>query len=241
MAERPLFVPVSVGPKLVNEVYFSIVWHSGFAESQKKRNIKALHEAAGQAGYSPLLEISTKSDEKVGQRLSAFSLKVHSKDAGEIPLECAFQGSKIFEQGGPYKDLYYKDARVAKRDPRLQESGKLIGFEFEGFSFPLTPKTAFYDWLYVSAIFPHREWLSRLNRYAGFTDIEFNPKHSINCQARSCALFLTLMGRNLLENATVSPSKFIETLSHYEYHPTLHEPTKQNGFFHDSSERSRGS
>jgi hypothetical protein len=174
------------------------------------------------------LEISTKSEEKVGQRLSAFSLKVHNKDAGEIPLECAFQGSKIFEWGGPYKDLYCADARTAKRDPRLQESGKLVGFEFEGFSFPLTPKTAFYDWLYITAIFPHSEWLSRLNRYAGFTDIEFNPKHSINCQARSCALFLTLMSRGLLEQAIASPDIFIETLSRYSYDPTLKELTKQD-------------
>ena len=236
MAERPLFAPVSVGPKLVDELYFSIVWHSGFALSQKKRNITALHQAAEQAGYSPLLEISTKSDERVGQRLSAFSLKVHVEDAGEIPLECAFQGSKIFEHGGPYKDLYYVEPKTAKRDPRLQESGKLVGFEFEGFSFPLTPKTAFYDWLYISAIFPHREWLYRLNRYAGFTDIEFNPKQSINCQARSCALFLALLARNVLENAIASPSRFIETLSHYEYHPTLHAPTKQYDFFNVSSQ-----
>jgi Aldo/keto reductase family len=35
--------------------------------------------------------------------------------------------------------------------------------------------------------FTHREWLERLYRYAGFTDIEFNPSKSINCQARSCA------------------------------------------------------
>jgi hypothetical protein len=53
------------------------------------------------------------------------------------------------------------EPRIAKRDARLQESGKLIGFEFEEFSFPITPKTAFYDWLYITAIFPHREWLSR--------------------------------------------------------------------------------
>lgn len=231
MAERPIFVPIPSGPQLVSEIYFSIAWHSGFAPIQKKRNVKNLHEAAELAGYFPLLEISTKSDEKVGQRLSAFSLKVHSKDAGEIPLECAFQGSKIFECGGPYNDLYRTDVRVAKRDPRLKESGKLIGFEFEGFSFPLNPKTAFYDWLYITAIFPHREWLSRLNRYAAFTDIEFNPRHSINCQARSCALFLTLKSRNLLEGAVVSPSNFIDTLSQYSYHPALHEPTKQNGLF----------
>lgn len=231
MAERPIFVPVSSGPKLVDEIYFSLVWHSGFAPSQKKKNIKALHDAAGTVGYSPLLEISTKSEEKVGRRLSAFSLKVNSKEAGEIPLECAFQGSKLFERGGPYIDLYRAEPKIAKRDPRLQESGQLIGFAFEGLSFPLTPKTAFYDWLYINAIFPHREWLSRLYRYAAFTDIEFNPRHSINCQARSCALFLTLMSRNLLEHAITSPSNFIETLSRYSYHPTLHEPKKEDGLF----------
>jgi hypothetical protein len=33
--------------------------------------------------------------------------------------------------------------------------------------------------------------LARLNKYVGFTDIEFNPSKSINCQARSCALFVS--------------------------------------------------
>jgi hypothetical protein len=227
MAERPIFVPLSTSSQLVSEIYFSIVWHSGFAPSQKKRNVKALHEAAETAGYSPLLEISTKSDEKVGQRLSAFSLKIRNKEAGEIPLECAFQGSKVFEHGGPYKDLYWSEPRLAKRDRRLQESGRLIGFEYEQFLFPIDPKTAFYDWLYITAIFPHREWLSRLDFYTAFTDIEFNPKQSINCQARSYALFLALKYRDLLEGAIASPRDFIQTLSRYSYHPALHEPTKQ--------------
>jgi hypothetical protein len=56
-----------------------------------------------------------------------------------------------------------------------------------------------YDWLYINAIYPHREWLVRLNRYAGFTDIEFNPERSVNCQARSCALFVSLMTKGLLD------------------------------------------
>lgn len=51
--------------------------------------------------------------------------------------------------------------RDAKRDPRLQASGRLTGFRFNGSSFPLEPKTAFYDWLYINAIYPHREWLLR--------------------------------------------------------------------------------
>lgn len=127
----------------------------------------------------------------MGRHLSAFHLKVDTKHLGDIPLECAFQGSKVFERGGPYTDLYSADARAAKRDSRLHESGRLVGFEFEKIRFPIEPRTVFYDWLYINAILPHREWLTRLYVYAGFTDIEFNPKRSINCQARSCALFVS--------------------------------------------------
>ena len=221
MAERPIFVPSLDGPELVREINLPIIWNPGFAPVQKKKNVKALHDAAALAGYTPLLEISTKSDEKVGQHLSAFHLKVHSDHLGEIPLECAFQGSKVFEKGGPYTDLYDVDARAAKRDPRLQESGSLLSFRFDGLSFPLEPKTAFYDWLYLNAIFPHREWLKRLHRYAGFTDIEFNPGWSINCQPRSCALFVTLMKKDILECALRSPESFIDLLSQYSHRPHL--------------------
>src|SRR5712692_1064465 len=168
MAERPIFVPAPSEPELVREIYFQIVWSSGFAPIQKEKNINALHAAAAKAGYSPVLEISTKSEEKVGRHLSAFHLKVHSDRFGETPLECAFQGSKIFEAGGPYTDLYTADVRSAKRDPRLQSSGRVVGFQFEKFEFPLEPKTVFYDWLYVNAIFPHRKWLrKRLQGFAG--------------------------------------------------------------------------
>jgi hypothetical protein len=89
MAERPIFVPSQDAPGLVKEISFSIPWHSGFAPVQKKKNIKALHDAAAAAGYAPLLEASTKSDEKLGEHLSAFHLKVHGDSLREIPLECA--------------------------------------------------------------------------------------------------------------------------------------------------------
>ncbi len=222
MAERPIFVPASASAELVNEIFFQLKWHSGFAPTQKEKNVDALHTAAAAAGFSPLLEVSSKSKRTSGQHLSAFHLKVQSVRRGEISLECAFQGSKVFERGGPFTDLYDKGAREAKRDPRLRESGPLIGFEFDGFSFPLEPRTAFYDWLYVNSIYPHRQWCTRLYGYAGFTDIEFNPLRSINCQARSCALFLTLMKRGLLDDAVKSPEDFIRVISEYHYRPQLH-------------------
>lgn len=231
MAERPIFVPTSGGKELVKEVYFSITWHSGFAPTQKKKNILALHQAAARAGYSSLLEISSKSEQKLGQHLSAFHLKVHAESVGDIRMEAAFQGSKVFERGGPYTDLYSAEGKVAKRDPRLHESGRLTSFRFNGFSFPLEPKTIFYDWLYVTAIFPHRDWLERLYKYAGFTDIEFNPSKSINCQARSCALFVSLMKNGLLQQAVASPKAFTELISHYDYRPSLRKGDEQDAFF----------
>jgi hypothetical protein len=221
MAERPIFIPVESSPELVAERYFDIEWNSGFAPVQKKKNILALHQAAARFGYEPLLEISSKSEQKLGQHLSAFHLKVRANGNDGMTLEGAFQGSKVFEKGGPFTDLYTAEGKVAKRDLRLQESGKLIGFRFEGFSFPLEPKTIFYDWLYINAIYPHREWLERLYIYAGFTDIEFNPNKSINCQARSCALFVVLMKKGLLHEAVASPQAFIELISSYDYHPQL--------------------
>lgn len=230
MTERPIFVPSSQGSELVSELYFPIKWHSGFAKVQKEKNIAALHGAASSAGFTPLLEISSKSDNRRGQHLSAFYMKLKTLHYGEILLECAFQGSKVFERGGPFTDLYRAEARDAKRDPRLQESGRLVGFQFEGVSFPLEPKTAFYDWLYVTFLYPWREWGQKLYTYAGFTDIEFNPYRSINCQARSCALFVALMKRGLLEEAARTPPDFVRILSSFDYRPQLR--TQDAPLFH---------
>ena len=150
MAERPIFVPAPDSPELVKEFYLKIKWHSGFAAVQKERNVQTLHEAAERQGFSHPLEISSKSKSERGQHLSAFYMKVAMADGREIPLECAFQGSKVFDRGGPFTDLYWGEPRDAKRDPRLKDSGLLKSFQFEGFTWPLEPRTVFYDWLYVS-------------------------------------------------------------------------------------------
>lgn len=224
MAERPIFVPTPDSAELVKETFFELKWNPGFAAIQKEKNIKALHAAAAAAGFSPLLEISTKSQYERGRHMSAFYMKVPTRNHGKIRLELAFQGSKVFQHGGPFTDLYTKGEKEigkAKRDLRLRESGALIGFRFEGFDFPIEPKTVFYDWLYCSFLADYRDWAPKLYAYAGFTDIEFNPRRSINCQARSAALFLSLMKRGELDMALQSPSDFIETLASSQYRPEL--------------------
>ncbi|MGY3455974.1 hypothetical protein ACVWW5_001424 [Bradyrhizobium sp. LM3.4] len=168
MAERPVFVPLEKGSQLVQEVLVRFQWHPGLAASQKKKNVQELHHSASEIGLSPLLEISSKSELEVGQKLSAFHLKI-IVEGQSTTVESAFQGSKVFEFGGPFVDLLHKPSREAKRDNRVRESGRLIRFELEGRSYPTSPMTLFYDWLYFQALSPHRDWISRRNEWAGFT------------------------------------------------------------------------
>jgi hypothetical protein len=212
MAKRPVFIPLGKADHLVEEVQIDFDWNPGFAPVQKKKNVLALHESARKRGLYPLLEVSTKSEDLIGQRLSAFSLKI-TTDIGEISMEAAYQGSKVFEHGGPYREIYEKDSYEAKKSLRAKDSGRLIGFNFFGQDWPLVPRTAFYDWLYLNALQPHQEYLKKLFEYRGFTDIEFNPEKSINCQARTCALLVSLLRLNSLDEALKSQKDFIDLIS----------------------------
>jgi hypothetical protein len=223
MVERPIFVAKPASRELVDEVFLHTIWRPGFAAAEKKENIKSLHEAAENAGYRDILEVSTKSTNKRGRHLSAFHLKVKTTQKGWVPLECAFQGSKVFEHGGPFIDLFDAEPREAKKDRRLKESGQLVAFRFEDIDWPLEPKTTFYDWLYLTSVYPHRAWAVKLYAYGGFSDIEFDPTRSINCQARSVALFLSLMKRGQLDDAMKSSSDFIQILRDSDYRPRLRE------------------
>ncbi len=192
MAERPVFLPSEgkTGSGLVETALVDFTWHAGFAISQKRKSITDLHDAARSRGMFPLLEVSTKSEADLGRRLSAFNLRLASERHGQLTVEAAFQGSKVFTNGGPYTDLLELPGREIKRDERLK--GSVVAFEFEGQRWMLEPKTAFYDWLYLRAIAAREDLREQVLKYAGFTDIEFNPKRSLNCQARSCALYVAL-------------------------------------------------
>lgn len=182
MAVRPFYFVTDKGTVGQGTVEFE--WSSGFSVSQKQKSIAAMHESIRDRGYNPL-EISTKSPVPLGRKLSAFNLHLN----GHI-LECVFQSSKVFEHGGPYTDLLEKTPKEAKRDERLYNSGKLVAFHCDGKDFPTEPMTFFYDLIYALAV---RESLTpeekeELRQYNAFTDIEFNPKRSINTQAKSCAI-----------------------------------------------------
>lgn len=217
MAIRPIFIPISnsVG---VEEPLIDFKWHPGMAASQKKKSIIELHNAAHNLGLSNILEISSKSESKLGINLSAFNLLITTKkNNNKFTVETAFQGSKVFERGGPFKDLFGLDSRAAKKDIRLRESGNLLSFRFFSSEFPIIPRTYFYDWLYINALMQNESLAVEVVNYDGFSDIEFNPKKSINCQAHAVALYISLKKNNLLIESIHSPDDFLKNCaSHYK-------------------------
>ncbi len=200
MAKRPIFIPDFNGFPYVDTVDIEFKWHPGFAKSQMRKSIASLHAAAEKLNkVSPILEISSKSMLPLGVSLSAFNLLLEIPNGQQINVECAYQGSKVFENGGPYHELYSVSSREAKTDDRLRNSGELVAFNFCGEDFSIEPKTAFYDWLYITALSQNETDLVReLEMFQGFSDIVFNPNRSINCQARAAALFVSLSKNELI-------------------------------------------
>lgn len=194
------------GP-LVEVVPLEIRWHGGFSLSQKQKNIAALHTEAKRQGIHPVLEISTKSPDEVGRRLSAFNLKI---SVGGImkPLESVYQSAKVFAQTGQHKMMMDLDPFEAKRTIKTLGRGAIIAFNFEGVDYPTEPKNAFYDWLYLRAIAPHEDWIRKNLVYAAYSDIEFTPDKSINCQGRAVAEFHALSARNVASDCVHDFKKF---------------------------------
>lgn len=209
MAIRPVFISTEEAP-FYRSVNTNFTYYNGFALIQKQKSIKSLHESFNKI-YSnkKIIEISTKSDVDLGKKLSAFNLKVHSKKR-VFSVECAFQGSKVFELGGPYDDLIDKDSSTAKKDTRLKTSGRIIGFNYFGRVFSTEPLDYFYNWLYVNALNLNRNLAEEILNYDSFTDIEFNPNKSINCQARACAIYVGLCKSNKIEEALASEYSFLK-------------------------------
>lgn len=195
-----------------------------------------------------ILEVSTAShDYDLGQALSAMNLIYTDPDTGEShPLENWFQSSKVFvkdgKECGPYKELL--DVRLAKRyvnphpdkktveqfdgDPLFEKIQSEIGgaamsyFRLFGEDYPLLPRSAFYDYLYVSALCqPQNSKLAEgLLGYRVFTDIMFNPgagkTRRFNTQARSCAIYTSLAKRGMLNGSAPKYYDFVRCV-HYPH------------------------
>lgn len=219
-AIRPVFIPSDDLDKLVEIRDIEFEWHMGMSMAQKKRSVHSFHERAKDLNIFPILEISSRSDSEIGKSLSAFNLFLNIGDGG-FSVESIFQGSKVFEKGGPFIDLYNRSGWEIKMDNRLKDSGMFIGFSFNNKVYPIEPKTIFYDWLYVTALIQNIDTSKELLNYNAFSDIAFNPKKSYNCQAYSAALFVSLYKKGQIEIIKNDKDIFFSIISSYKINKTI--------------------
>lgn len=203
MAEKMYFI-INFDKNIIEEKIIEYTYKAGFAIKNKQENIKNIHkEILKKEKENKILEISSKSLDKIGVDLSAFNLSIETKKHKKLSVETIFQASKVFENGKQYKDLLNKSSKEAKKDERLRNSGKIIGFCYNKQRWKTEPKTLFYDWLYINSLFYNikNSNISKedILKYRIFTDVEFNHKKSINCQARAIALYVLMKKNNVLE------------------------------------------
>ena len=210
MANRPVYETTGTTP-FYKKAGTEFVFYSGFSSEQKKRSVRSLHDSyLALHPNARILEVSSRSEIPLGVQLSAFNLSFETNKGNRLTVETAFQGSKVFEYGGPYTDLYTGSSLQAKKDPRIRNSGNITSFSFFGTEFETEPKTFFYDWVYINALKKRPDLWDELMAYSAFTDIEFNPHRSINCQAEAVAIFVSLNRNHLLDKATADSRAFRE-------------------------------
>lgn len=209
-ATRPCFI-FNKEKSIITQKDIKFEYFSGFALSQKQKNVESLHNQIKKDNKNlNILEVSTKSQHKIGFNLSAFNLILELDNGIKSSIECFFQGSKVFENNIQFKELYNKTSLEAKRFKELKTSGKLIHFNLVDEIWKLEPNTAFYDYLYIKALYQNKILSDEIINFNCFTDIEFNPKKSISTQAKSVALYVCLYNKNLLDTATKSQNDFLE-------------------------------
>ena len=168
MAVRPIFISTGDIEKPFSKEDVEFTWVKGMSYSQKcKRRDSLASEISKLYDIKRWLEISTKSDKEIGVKLSAKNL-VLTTSTGSDTVENIYQKSKYF----------YK--------------GEIVGFKYNSCVFENDPTGMFYDYIYIYAILQNKELVREFVQYDIFSDIEFNPKKSINTQARAAAIFKTL-------------------------------------------------
>ena len=182
-------------------------------------------------GLTSLLEVSTFGENQLGRDLSAFNLLISIENRSHsVSVEAAYQSSKVFEMSGQQEFvLDWKNGAQIKAHLKQFAGEEVVGFCFEDYDWPLYPSSTFYNYLYLRAL--HQlskkddDLIESLRRYSGFTDIAFNPKKSINCQARVCALYVAL-GPSRVADILRTRETYLEFVSSKEATPVNMGPTQ---------------
>lgn len=198
-ATRPVFIPFKSAPWV--EVVEVAVPSRYVNRDEMQAYLSTWQEnACRDHALAPILECSSVSPEPIGKTLSAFNLRFKTPATGRtISVESAYQGSKVFKNGGPFHDIYDKDSRSAKTDRRTRESGQILGFDFFGRQFGLLPQNSFFNWLYLNTLVRnHPSILEYLGKHrnghdwVGFTDVFRAFGMDRACQAEAVAMAVGL-------------------------------------------------
>ena len=209
--KRLVFVPLDYEPYYSVETVNIPDEFKLETSQQKKDCLKYIHEVFhSKHPTKRILEISTKSFQPEGVALSAFNLSYFVVSEGEnFPVENVYQSSKFFENGKNYRDLLYVTPKEAKKDVRLTSSGKVIKYIFESYEYPfdeieypVEPKDAFFNYLYMLALMKNSELSNMLFRYDAFSDIEFDPAVGVNCQARVAAKYVGMVNSGIIKSVS---------------------------------------
>ncbi len=79
----------------------------------------------------------------------------------------------------------------------------------------MEPKTYFYNWLYINALTQTPGLSKVVLEYDAFSDIEFNPNRSINCQAEVAAIYVGLCRSGKIDDALKDKEAFLETVYNF--------------------------
>lgn len=66
--------------------------------------------------------------------------------------------------------------------------------------------------LYINSLNQHKSLANQIIKYDAFTDIEFNPEKSKNCQAEACSIYIFLYKSGLLDFALSSKENFLKAV-----------------------------
>lgn len=130
----------------------------------------------------------------------------------EVSTEFTLHPGLSLKQKQRSTDSLHRSFLAAHPGARMPEvSGRsplILGAELSAFR--LEPRTFLYDWLYVGALAGRPGLIDEVESYTAFTDIEFSPKRSINCRARSVSLFQGLRVVGVAGRALESADDFLQ-------------------------------
>ncbi len=175
MAKRLYFIAKPSYQGLIVEKHINFEYFRGRDHKQKVKSIKAMQHAimAAESG-GKVLEVSKYSPSDLGKQLSSLNLEYENSEGKTYPVINIFESSKVFEFGGPYRDLLHVDPKDLDEDPRLKESGRLLGFHFEDEPYTLEPRSLFFDYIYIRALHQYKEIQDKLLEYDMISDVTYN-------------------------------------------------------------------